>query len=596
MRSEPACLPLMIKSLPTQILAIVEGRRSRSNLRRLLRFFLVLGLMITAYSVAFHVLMAREGQDHSWLTGFYWTLTVMSTLGFGDITFHSDLGRAFSMLVLLSGTIYLLVLLPFTFIEFFYGPWLAAQADRRAPRQLPPGTSGHVLFACHDPVTSAVIERLRRYKYTYYVMIPDVEEALALHDKGVEVMVGNLDDPEAWRAARVEGAALVMTTSSDPTNTNVAFTVRSVAEDVPILATANDEASVDILQLAGSSRVLRHEVTIGRSFARRVTAGDALAHIIGKFDEILIAEATVRRTPIVGKTLRESDLRRKVGVTVVGVWNRGTFEAATADTLIEDNTVLVLAGTRDEIDQYNLLFCIYNVTSEPVVILGGGRVGQATATALGKRGVDYRVVERDPGSVPGAGIDPERLISGNAAELEVLKAAGIDTAPAVIITSRDDDLNTYLALYCRRLNPDIQILSRALLERNVPTLHRAGADLVLSFASIAAGTVMNWLKRSTVLMVAEGLDLFKVDVPAPLVGLRIEDSGIRAETGCTLVGLGEGDGLKASPDPGTVLTAGAEMLLIGTIEAQDRFLARYEVQLAGRSGAQAGRGAAAGSA
>ena len=46
--------------------------------------------MITAYSVAFHWLMAAEGQQHSWLTGFYWTLTVMSTLGFGDITFTSD--------------------------------------------------------------------------------------------------------------------------------------------------------------------------------------------------------------------------------------------------------------------------------------------------------------------------------------------------------------------------------------------------------------------------------------------------------------------------------------------------------------------------
>lgn len=44
----------------------------------------------------------------------------MSTLGFGDITFHTDLGRAFSMLVVISGLMFLLVLMPFTFIEFFY--------------------------------------------------------------------------------------------------------------------------------------------------------------------------------------------------------------------------------------------------------------------------------------------------------------------------------------------------------------------------------------------------------------------------------------------------------------------------------------------
>ena len=78
---------------------------------------------------------------------------------------------------------------------------------------------------------------------------------------------------------------------------------------------------------------------------------------------------------------------------------------------------------------------------------------------------------------------------------------------AVIITPHDDDLNVYLTIYCRQLRPDIQILSRATHERNVATLHRAGADSVLSYASMGASAVMNMLKRSKILMVAEGLDL-----------------------------------------------------------------------------------------
>jgi hypothetical protein len=64
--------------------------------------------------------MESEGKEYSWITGFYWTLTVMTTLGFGDITFTTDLGKIFSIVVLLSGVIFLLVLLPFTFIQFFF--------------------------------------------------------------------------------------------------------------------------------------------------------------------------------------------------------------------------------------------------------------------------------------------------------------------------------------------------------------------------------------------------------------------------------------------------------------------------------------------
>ena len=110
----------MLKTFSAQLATISHDRRGKRNLRGLAKFFLALAVMITVYTCGFHMLMLREGQEHSWTTGFYWTLTVMSTLGFGDITFETDIGRLFSILVLFSGTIFLLVLLPFTFIEFFY--------------------------------------------------------------------------------------------------------------------------------------------------------------------------------------------------------------------------------------------------------------------------------------------------------------------------------------------------------------------------------------------------------------------------------------------------------------------------------------------
>jgi hypothetical protein len=41
----------------------------------LIRFIFFLAIMITFFSVAVHFLMAYEGREHSWITGFYWTLT-----------------------------------------------------------------------------------------------------------------------------------------------------------------------------------------------------------------------------------------------------------------------------------------------------------------------------------------------------------------------------------------------------------------------------------------------------------------------------------------------------------------------------------------
>ena len=113
-----------MKFLPAQFFYFLRQRPGQLRLLSLARFLLLLAALVTLFSVAFHFIMAREGQSHSWVTGFYWVLTVMTTLGFGDITFHSDLGRIFSSVVLLSGVMFLLILLPFTFMEFFYEPWM----------------------------------------------------------------------------------------------------------------------------------------------------------------------------------------------------------------------------------------------------------------------------------------------------------------------------------------------------------------------------------------------------------------------------------------------------------------------------------------
>jgi len=171
--------------------------------------------------------------------------------------------------------------------------------------------------------------------------------------------------------------------------------------------------------------------------------------------------------------------------SVVGVWERGQFETAGPQTSISPHTVLVLAGSHDQLKAYDKLFYFYHTSVAPVVILGGGRVGRATGQALEERSVDYRIVEQ----LPQRWQDMEKYIVGNAADLQILYQAGSGQAPAVVITTHDDDTNIYLTLYCRHLRPDIQIISRATLERHIPTLHRAGADFVMSYASMGANAI-----------------------------------------------------------------------------------------------------------
>ncbi len=560
-----------MRVFPSLFLHFLSNRASRRNLKTLRHLLLALAGMVVVYSVLFHFLMAWEGRAYSWVTGVYWTLTVMSTLGFGDITFHSDLGRVFSIVVLLSGTVFMLILLPFTLVQFFYAPWMEAQAAARAPRRLSKDVTGHVVLTHYGPVDAALIRKLTQYHYPYVILAPEVNEALRLHDQDLRVMVGEIDDPETYRKVGVDRAALVVTTHSDTVNTNVAFTVREISATTPIVATALETPSLDILELAGCNRVLQLAEMLGQSLAWRIIGRDAKTHVIGQFDDLLIAEAAAANTPLVGRTLQEIRLPDHVNVNVVGVWERGQFRIAGAATHITQHTILVLTGTRDQLDEYDGLFCIYHASEAPVMILGGGRVGRACARALAEQGIDYRIVEK----LPERARNDEHYVVGDAADLEILTKAGIKTSPAVAITTHDDDMNVYLTLYCRRLRPDMQILSRSTLERNINTLQRAGADFVMSYASMGASAIFNLLERGDVLLLAEGVDVFQVEVPLSLAGKTLAQSAIRRETGCSVIAIDDGHGMRVNPDPTATLPADAKLLLIGNAEAEARFHTRH---------------------
>lgn len=553
---------------------LTTGHRDADNRQDLRLVFMYLGFLvglITVYSVVFHILMAMEGQQHSWLTGVYWTLTVMSTLGFGDITFQGDLGRFFSIIVLLSGIVSLLVVLPFVFIEFFYDPFLKAQSRARAPRRLSDRVAGHVIITNNDPVTMSLIGMLRSHGYPYVMLVDNVETALALTGSGINVLVGPTDDPDTYRNARIDNAALVVASGGDIANTNIAFTVRELNPTVRIITTARDRQAEDILTLAGSSMVLKLGEMLGNALARRIIAGDARAHVIGEFDNLIIAEAAAAGTPMVGKTLAQCRLEETLGTRVIGIWERGKFSIASPDMKINDATMLVLGGSIEQMQHYDAMFCIYHVARGRVVILGAGRVGRATAETLAARGVDCCLVDKSPERLVGA----QHSVLGTAMDRSVLDRAGIADAPAVVITTHDDDINSFLTIYARRLRPDIEIVSRATFERNVSTMHRAGADVVMSYASMGASAIFNYLERGDVLMLAEGLNVSKVNVPRALIGKRLATRKLLDDTGCHLVAVGQDSHMDMNPDADAPLRPDATMVIVGSLESEKRFLGKF---------------------
>lgn len=168
---------------------------SERHLAVLITFFSLLLLAVIVYTILFQVLMHYEERHFSWITGLYWTLTVMSTLGFGDITFHSHLGRLFSVLVLLTGLSSLLIMLLFTFSRVLNAPWSEAQTKNKVARWLPKKTQGHIILTKYDAFERYLVSRLVTHHYSYAIVLEDVQKALEIFDLNYRVVVGELGNP-----------------------------------------------------------------------------------------------------------------------------------------------------------------------------------------------------------------------------------------------------------------------------------------------------------------------------------------------------------------------------------------------------------------
>ncbi|GEM_PF-5771390 len=228
------------------------------------------------------------------------------------------------------------------------------------------------------------------------------------------------------------------------------LTAREAAPDVPIAAVAHDDNAVDVLELSGATHVLPLKRWLGEQLASRVQAQQVGVQPLGEYGDLKIAEMPVRGTSLSGKTIRETKLRQETGVHIIGVWERGPLEPPSPDHKLTDASVPVVMGTQAQLRTLHDRFAPGEPEDNPVVVIGGGTVGQAAIRALDRQGIPVNLVELQPERCELLRDVCENVYQGDASNYAILQKAGISEASAVLLTTNEDAINVYLASYCRK--------------------------------------------------------------------------------------------------------------------------------------------------
>ncbi|HHJ80565.1 MAG TPA: potassium transporter [Candidatus Tenderia electrophaga] len=145
-----------------------------------------------------------------------------------------------------------------------------------------------------------------------------------------------------------------------------------------------------------------------------------------------------------------------------------------------------------------------------IILSGYGRIGQNIAQMLKEEGFEYVALDLDPVLVQNAVKAKEPVSYGDSSSLELLQAAGLDRAAALVISVEDPATALKVLQQVRRSNTDIPVLVRTADESHLQELMEAGATEV----------VPETLEVS--LMMASNL-LFMLKVPPSRVIHKIRD-------------------------------------------------------------------------
>ncbi|MEF8852589.1 MAG: NAD-binding protein [Haloarculaceae archaeon] len=436
------------------------------------------------------------------------------------------------------------------------------------PTELDEDLSDHVVICTLTPRGETLVTELDSREIPYVVVEPDREASTAAYEDGFRVLNVDPQSVEALESARASAARAVVADATDDVNTSIILTAKEVAEDVPVISVVNDPDRIRYHELAGADAVLSPRSLLGEGLATKVTTGVStdLGDAIEVGEDFEIAEFPVRRgSDLVGRTISESGIREETGANVIGAWFQGRFESPPSpDEPLDGGTVLLATGREDQLERLReLALSERRLPGQGQTIVAGyGQVGKRAAEALSTAGIPHTTVdvEEQPG------VD----VVGDATDPEDLRRAGVEDASTVLLALPEDTVTEVATLVAREANPDVEIVARAEVTENVSKIYRAGADYVLSLATVSGRILASTILEETVLSPDTQVEVVRREAPG-LVGRTLAEADVRAETGCTIVGVERDGVVRTDIGPDFRIQEGDELVVAGTDEGINRF-------------------------
>lgn len=541
------------------------GLSADADLSRRIVFYLYgfLAVMLLYTFVYMAGMIYLEGAPRSFTDALLVVVETLTTTGYGeDAPWTHPLMDLLMVAMQFTGVGFIFLALP-----VFVAPLIQSRLSTAAPTSIE-GLEDHVVICGYSSRGEALIEELSG-EVTALVVDPDRERAAELYKAGHDVMHGDPESVETLEGANAADATAIVADIDDEVNASIALAANRVAPETRTITFVEDSSVTDYHHYAGADHVFSPRQLIGESLAAKVTAGvrsSDLGDAIEIGDDLEIVELPVQAgAEFDGVTVAESNVREQTGANIIGAWFRGEFVTPPApDAYIDRETILLVAGKEEQLAALKELTLSEERRRRPgpVIVGGHGVVGRTIEEAVSRSGLETVTVDLEDKE----GVD----VVGDITDEETLRRAGIEEESTVILAVADDTTAVFATLVLHELDPDVEVIARADTVESVTKLYQAGADYVLSLATVSGRMLASTILGDEVLSFDKQIELLRTE-PGALAGRSLADSDVRSRTGCTVIAIERDGVVRTDLDPEFVPRPDDSLVVAGTDEAINEF-------------------------
>ena len=335
-------------------------------LLKLYRSKIYTAIMMLVLLLCIGILGYRFISGYLWLDAVYMTVITVTTVGFAEVIPLDPASKIFTIFLILTSVVIVGYAISIITDYILSRNNMEDIKQRRMQKKIDAMTN-HIIICGYGRNGKQAAKKLSDYGKSFVIIERNKDIIEKFQDDEITFIEGNANEDESLFAAGIEKAStLICALPNDADNLFVVLSARQMNAKLSIISRASEETSYNKLKLAGANNVILPDKIGGDHMASLVVIPDLVEFIdnLGIIGErnINIEEVKVEQLYNLNevKTIRDLDLRKNTGCTVIGFKNdKGEYIVnPEADTELIPGSKIIVLGRPEQIiklnSQYNI--------------------------------------------------------------------------------------------------------------------------------------------------------------------------------------------------------------------------------------------------